>query len=326
MSKRAAAREWKRKRKQQQMIFRLAVVGVCVLAVLGICYIAWDMWSRTYVMTFEGQRIGTADLRFFSAFADGTMDPREQALDQLTRFLVIEQAAQQHGIGLTAEEQAELADNAAEMRAMFEMFEMPLGGISDERMAAFMSMDVLSERLLDVYAPYYTVDEAAFASEAAEFVDMFRTQFVEMEFRYTFANNAIEANEIYSELFFAEPEEYDDIIMRHMQAATGFDPEELWVPTISLAELRDEFGISQSVANFLTTLAVGEISEPVQIDEDTFLILVVDFVAIPTDDEIIEIYREQYIMNARMDIFSEAMQERYEAADIQINQRGVNAA
>ena len=89
MNKRAVAREWKKQKRRQRLIFRLTVVGVCILAVLGMAYIGWDLRSRTYVMTFNGNRIPTGELRLLSVFVDDLMDPSGQALEQLTQFLVV---------------------------------------------------------------------------------------------------------------------------------------------------------------------------------------------------------------------------------------------
>jgi len=65
MNKRAKAREWKKQKRRQRLIFRLSVVGICILAVLGIAYIGWDMWSRTYVMTFNGNQYQPGSYGYF---------------------------------------------------------------------------------------------------------------------------------------------------------------------------------------------------------------------------------------------------------------------
>lgn len=335
-SKRIAAREWKRKRKQQKQIMRLAAVGVCLLVILGIGYIVWDMWSRTYVMTFEGNRIPTSDLRFFSLFTEGTtfMDPLEQSLENLTHFLLIDQAARRNNIALTAEESAELNESVSELRGLFEMMEMSMP-VSESRMAELMSQEILLERLMDIYTGDFTLDEASFSDTLEEFLERSRENFIQMEFRYHFATSMLASRTAWDD-FFAIAEDgtegFDEIILRDMHRDMldmGMSPEELedlTVPFISMETLRHGTDINPAILDYLTNLEVGDFSEPIQVGEEEFIIFIVDHKEIPSDEEISAVFRENYIMEQRGLIFSDLMNEWREAADIRVNQRGVNAA
>lgn len=300
-SKRATAREWKRKKRQQRMIGRLCAAAAILVVILGIGYIGWDMWSRTFVMTFEGQRIATSDMQFFTLFADGTMDPREQAMEQLTNFLLIEAAAHRNNIVLSDEEQSLAEEQAVEILELFEMFGLARPNVSDQRATEFIAMDFYSEQLMEIYTAGFTVDESAFDAALSEFLTFSRSDFIEMELRVLDA--------------FTQEE------------AAGFvyeDFEEGFPAT--LTEIRQNQVISQWDIEYLTTLPVGYISEPIQVDEETFFVFHVDSIEVPTDEEISDIFRESYEMHERWSMFSDVVDEWREATDIQINQRGVNAA
>ena len=345
-SKRALAKEWKRKKKQQQLIFKLSVIGFCILAIAGLFYIGWDVWSRSYVMTFNGERIRTAELRFFSAMVDWDdmfMDPMEESLEQLTQFLLLEHVAQHHGITLTDEERAEAEEHAQHMRDMFDMFGIPLADISDSRLADFMSVEMLADKLMDIYTGHFEiVDDAEFAENLAQFIEEFGDTFIEMEFRYHFSSEQAVSHSAWIEFNLAEPENIDEIILRDMRLAMGIDLAALGldddiefdldfdfdmeVPTIALSVLQEDPGIHDAIIEYLASLEVGDISEPIQISEDFFVIFIVDSVNKATDEEIAEVFRERYIWGNRVEMFNDVMESWREAVDIRINQRGLNAA
>ena len=324
-SKRIMAKEWKRKRKQHQRIVVLSIVGVCIMALLGIGYIGWDLWSRTYVMTFEGERIATADMRFFSLFAEDTMDNRVQSLENLTQFLLIEQSAQRHNITLTADEQSQVEENVAEMINLFEMFGMEMPNISQERITEMMSVDILQEKLMDIYVADFVVDETFFEDALEEFLLFNRLNFVEMELKYHYSSSMEAAQAAWDEFDSVTPEYFDEIILRDLQFQTDLDVSEIEIPIVTLDNLRSDASFSQLDIDYLSTLGVGEFSAPIQVAEQSFVIFVVESVDIPSDDEIGELFREDYIWQERTQIFADIIEEWRESTNIIINQRGVNS-
>ena len=323
--KRIEAKEWKRKKKQQKYVQRLIIAAACTVAVLGVGFIGWDMWSRTYVMTFEGQRISANDMRFFTMFADGTGDPRQQALDNLTQYLLIDQAARRRNISLTAEEWTDVEESAQELMAMFEMFGMPVPNISNERLVELMSVDLLTERLMELYTVDLTIDEAEFESALEDFLINHRVDFMDMDLRFLHVIGMETANEAFSEFITAGPDEFDDIILRFTHEDTGIPLEELDVPTITLEELRQDPSFEPWDIHHISSLPVGAFSEPISVGEESFLIFVVDDIHQPSDEELSEIFREEYELMERRIAFSNIVEEWHEAADIRINQRGVNS-
>jgi len=316
-SKRVVAREWKRKRKQQQRATRLTIGVICVLAILGIGYIGWDLWSRTYVMTFENQRIGTAYMRYFSAFNNWMGDPHEQALDNLTQFLLLEQAAHRNNIVLTAEELEEAAEHQEAVREHLDMMGISVSGLSDARLRELSYWNVLTERLIDLYTADLVIDEDDFEEAFQTFLTWSRADFMEMNFRYHRSSSMDEAFEVWGEFLARESDdEFDEIILRDLNE----------IPTITLAEMRQDPVYAQVNVNSLAELGVGEFSEPIPVGEDAFYIFIVDFAEMTPEEDIEEIYREEYVRERQVEIIIDLLEAWEEAADIRINQRGVNAA
>lgn len=324
-NKRAVAREWKRKKRQQRLISRLVVVGVCVLVAIGAGYVAWDMWSRTYVMTFEGQRIPTNDMRFLTLFSEGQMDPRMESLERLTQFLLLDQAARRHNIALTVEERAEVEETTVEMIGLYEMFGIDVPSIPNERMVDFMGMEILAERLMDLYVPGVEIDETEFLHTFLEYLAFNRINHAEMDFRIHISDSDHAAWTTWDDLHAVDPEEWDDVLLREMSLATGFDIADLEVQRVTLSELREEQHFDWAVVERAFTIAEGEFSEPIQVAPETWLIFIADSFYSPSDYEIQESFRERFEIHQRLMEFSGIMQSWREAADIRVNPRGINA-
>jgi len=316
-SKRVAAREWKRKRKQQQQVSKLIIAAICVVVLAGIGYIGWDMWSRTYVMTFENQRIGTAYMRYFSAFNNWMGDPHEQALDNLTQFLLIEQAARRNNIVLTAEELEDAAEHQEAVREHLEMMGISVSGLSNDRLRELSYWNVFTERLIDLYSADLVIDEDDFEEAFQAFLTWSRSDFMEMDFKYHHFSNMDDAFATWGEFLAVESaDEIDEIILRDLHE----------IPTISLAEMRQDPTFAQVNFSSLTELGVGEFSEPIPVGEDEFFIFIVESAEMTPEEEIAEVYREEYIRDQQVQIIIDLLEQWEEAADIRINQKGVNAS
>ena len=314
ISKRIAAKEWKRKRRQRQKIAKLSIAVAIAVVVLSVSYIAWDMWSRTYVMTFEGRRIPTDDLRFFASVSPlfgGGANPRDHALEQLTQFLLIERAAQQHNITLTEEDRAQAAENLE----LFQMIGLELPIMSNERMVTLAGSEFVSNRLMDIYTADFVVDEDDFDDAFANYLMFNRGRHVEMDLRYHLSGSSQAARLAWDDLYEQGPEGYNEIILRDVGE----------IRTTTLAELRNNPEVDFMAINAISNLGLYELSQPVQIGPDQYAVFIVDSIDALTDDEIREIFREQYEWQQRAMIFSEIIEEWREAADIRVNERGVNA-
>jgi len=327
-SKRAAAREWKRKRNQQKMVFRLSVAAVCLVILLGIGYLAFDSFNRSFVMTFEGRRIPTQEAQFF--FMGGIMGtPREQATVDLTMFLLLEEAAARHNVGLTTEERQDLLAEVDGTRDFLNMFGVSLSRLSDARVAELMGMDILVERLAEIYAGDIEIDEEEFTSAFFSYSIFNRHEFVDMNLliheSYTM-DDAVLAFAAMQEA--ASAEEINQIIINNVITRGLITDEEeiatIEAPMLTIQQLGQEPNIDPNIIMELVSLAEGDISMPFEV-EGFFYVFVVESVTEPPMDEVEAGFRAAYIQHERISAFEEIVIEWRDAADVRHNQRGIDS-
>jgi hypothetical protein len=307
----------------------LVAAGLVVLFIVGVFFL--NQRSRGYVVNFEGQRIDTVDLQFLDVLAMLSGDPTPP-MDTLITYLLLEQRAQQHNIILTQEERTDLDELAVELRQMVESFAAMglitnLPAITNARMSELLSMNLLSERLMEIYAADVTVDEDTLIRELADFRAFNRSQYIDMELKYIISPTILQSQDAWEDLNNANsPDDFEAIIIDYM-ARNGhpIDNPEFGIDRIPLMELHHIPGIASVTIEMLAHLQPGDFTEPLPFD-DSFIIFIVDEVSIPSDAEIEETFRENYIWMQRQMIFAGHLAQWREAADIRINERGVNAA
>ena len=326
-SKRLAAKEWKRKRNRQKLIFRMSVIGVCILALIGVGYIAWDMHSRTYVMVFEGQRIPTSDMHYFTLLdiVEERHRPASDRADHLAYFLVLNQRAQQHNLSLTYEDWHIAAANVEQMRQWGEVFGISLADISDARLHELSSMHMLINMLTELYTPDFEINEEDFLNALGSHMFFERAEFVEMDFRFHISLHLDEAESVRTELVAADPADIDDVLLRAMrEAGMMLEGEIEDVERITMADMR-MMGLDQFVLMELANLQEGDISEPLEMD-GVYVIFIVDSKFEPTPEVVESNFRERFTWEQRTEIFVDLLETWREEADIRMNPRGINAA
>ena len=330
-SKRAAAREWKRKRNQQKMVFRLSVAAVCLIILLGIGYLALDSFNRSFVMTFNGNRIPVAEAQFF--FMGGIMGtPREQATADLSMFLLMEEAAARHNVGLTAEERQDLMDEVEERRGLADMFGVSLSRLSDARMADLIGMDTIVNRLAEIYGGHIEVDEEEMTNAFFSFTIFNRDDFIEMDLLIHESMTMDDAVAAFATMQDASMEEINEIIIENMILNMQLDGveldeteiAELEVPSLTIQQLASDQSINPGIIMDLANLMEGDVSTPVEIG-GRFYVFVVESLTEPPMDEVEADFRERFTQMQRIEAFEEVALEWREAADIQINQRGLDS-
>jgi hypothetical protein len=268
-------------------------------------------------------------MRFFGMFTEGSADPRGQALNQLIQFLLIDQAAQRNNLALTVQERSELAGEAVEMMEFYEMIGMTPPNISNERVAEFMSVEILAERLMDIYTSDLVIDEEDLEHAFLSHLLFNRADFVQMELKFIEVFAMEDSLQLVEELTAAGPEGIDGIIMREMLANNPWmeelEDDELEIPTVWLHDLRQDPEFDPMVLMQLASLEEGEVSEPMLLGHD-FVIFIANSVEVPPEEEIEAVFREQFIQQQREMMFFQVLGEWHDAADIRINERGVNAA
>ena len=151
-----------------------------------------------------------------------------------------------------------------------------------------------------------------------------------MEFRFVSASTWDRAYEATLELSAAEPEDFNDIIIRHLVENFGdvlvdFEEEDFVAHTLTLEELREE-GVARWILNDIALMEVGQVSEPVELDGHEFLVFIVDSKESIPVNLVREEFREQHILQQQYREFSALVMQWREAADIQFNERGINSA
>ncbi|MCL1998010.1 MAG: hypothetical protein FWG65_04500 [Turicibacter sp.] len=322
--KRVAAREWKQKKKRQTLITKLSIVAVCVLLTVGAVYVGWDIWSRTYIMTFNGERISTNYLRFFNAiiggFGGGIEEDPMLGVNELVNFLVLRDAAERHNLELTEEDR----ESALSLLGMLTMFGTVLPNIPESSMIEMIAGESYAMQLTEIYTEDFVIDEEQFEEFSAQYIAEHWIDHMDMTFRVYESNTINWAIIGRSDLVAEGPEAFDDLILQNIYEFTGIPVEELEVPTTTLLELREETGIAHADALQLGTLEVGDISQPIQVAEDSFLVLIVDEVSRETDEEIDEFARLVFSHQERTAIFSEILQGWWDDSDISFNERAFN--
>ncbi|MCL2015675.1 MAG: hypothetical protein FWG68_05450 [Defluviitaleaceae bacterium] len=332
-SKRIAAKEWKRKRKQQQLAFRAGLAGVILLIAGIVGFISWDLWSRTYVMTFAGERISTEELRFFNLLTWFTQDPdalgwdiTTASLEQLTQSLIIHREAANHNLEITEEEfnlAAETALNVAFMIENTDGVSMP--NISMDRVIEIMTTDFFADQLRDIYTADFVINEEEFAVTFSEFFEANRGMFVEMDFKMYQFTDIDTAMDVWQAFHDAEPEFFDTIYQGQILAGMVDGIADVEIPVFSILDLRPVPELEPYIAE-LEAFEVGDFSMPIQIEFGTYLIFALDFFYEYSDEEIEEMFREEYTLSNRNILFSEQIEVWRETLNIQLNQRGINAA
>ena len=339
-AKRAKAKEWKKKNQQKKFVKWLIVGAICLAVLAGVGWGVWDWHSRSYVLIFEGQRISTTDLqlnmRHLEYMQMMGMAPMEinvvaQAMDHLLNFLVLEQAARNHGVGMDADEFEFAYETGVQMRQMFDFINdinedprmrIPFPNISDERMAQLMGTEFLFEKLMDVYVPTVEIDEEAFAVAFLDQVGFNPSIFVDMEFRIIEALEWETAYQAYNELSAADPADFDEIILRYQYERWGMEMDE--PPSISLDVFRAE-GTPMSTLNLLSSFEVGEITEPIDFGGEYIVFIVDEKVHVPAE-EIEASFREQYEWNQQIQEFSMIVWQWRDAATYEFNERAIMRA
>ena len=156
-SRKKLNQEIERNKRQKRRIS----TGIGVLVLLAICAgIAWfaiGVHQRSWIMTFEGQRIPTNELRFVMQQNSMWVAPEqltEVSMSDLTQSLTIMHHADRLGLGMTDEER----DSSLEW--------IQSGGvIPNTREAEFRNINNMRTRLVDHHVPEFTLDPAEYQEE-----------------------------------------------------------------------------------------------------------------------------------------------------------------
>jgi hypothetical protein len=317
-TKRAQAREWKRKRKQRKHMALLGVTAFVVLVAAAFGFFALDNFSKSYVMTFEGTRINNNDFLFnvLNAAMRGSEDPKADGLDQLLDVLVLEHRAKAEGIVLTEDEKEEMLAWAANLRSNYRENNVDLSFLSDQRLAEIISSDIYHERLMDIHTEGLVIDEVAFNRAFADYKENNRLDYVDAVYKYAF-NPSQEDLEAARERLTAGEITFDELAAE-LCVMFNHEGEE------AASAMLWQFGLADTDNEHALSLQPGEASRVMLIDE-YYIILQMETITIPEEEELSANFRQRFTEERKAEAFSELMLEWKREANFTVNQRGYDA-
>jgi len=304
--------EIERNKKQKRRV-SAGIGAVIVLVILaGIAWFAFDSHRRNWIMTFEGQRIPTNELRFMMEHQDWWVPQEEiteRAMVDLIQRLTIIHHANRLDLGMTNEERDIILANV-EGR----------GVIPNTRMAELFSVNSMAERLFDHYVPELTLDAADYQDEIAEYIEARGPFYAPSEVMYIL-------NEDLGILLSAQQSMHDDAGIQFAELVLQYCQEhiehEMESPIIlSFADLEPILEPLDML--MLMDLQPGEISEIVMF-HDSFLLLYMYSRGEIADSEIQEAFLSNMALEYRHEQFNELLEELIENADVEINQRALDS-
>lgn len=317
--------EIEKKKKQKQLMFTMVLTCLIVVVVGALGYAVWDIQNRRTIMTFGGERVATTDFRFFHLMNDMPAGEaaQEAALDALLMTLVVQEAADRHGLSLTSAEMSELTAQAAEMREQFH-FQMPgaLNFISDRRIAELWSIAEFFEPLMDIYEPYFEIDEEAFAeSIEAAIEEWIIDSATETYVKYI---ASFDWEEIQAAAALTGEGDFDALVREHSRL---FDEEGEGVEPIDFFDFLSQYN-AWAHWEALSELEPGEVSEVIEVDGWFFIVQIYsrEFDE-ERKQEILEEFaeseRESLVEEGRWAAFIERLEGWVADADYSVNERAI---
>ena len=312
--------ELERKLRKQKRMYLGVFCGIVMVIVLVVGWLVWDTQNRRWIMTFNGERVATADLRFMAALTGQQLNEfsRYEMLHELMVFLSILQRGDALGVGLTAEERANNEIEASNLRPMFEGEHVgALGFISDMRIGELMgAFDQVGTRLMDMFIEYVP-DEEEFREVFDEVVAHEIAQGREIMVKFMATETRHGFDDMHATYIFGQDEfDFDDLARRFCVLQTGLEP-------MNLEDFREQYGVWDWNNDWdLTLTRVGEIS-PLMTGNDYYFIVFIDEHILPDMDleELEAEVREMFVLQRRRDLFQDLVNQWVNEADYNINHR-----
>jgi len=318
MSNKKRNQEIERSKKQKR---RLSV-GIGVLIVLAICAgIAWfaiSVYQRSWIMTFEGERIPTNEYRFMLAQSQQNefwLEPgemAESAMSNLLQTLTIIHHANNLGLGMTNEERDAALDQLQGNQI-----------IPNRRWAEFQSVGFMVDRLFDHHVPELALNAADFQEEIAEYIETRRPFYNETEYMYIVHDDINVILEVLMAIDNDENADFGSLALIHCMEQSGDDEfavdEPTLLPLSVFEQILEPFGLEQ-----VMELQPGGISELIMFGE-SFLLVYMHSLVEAQDSEIQESFLENRAMQQRSEQFFEIFEGLMENVEFEFNQRALDA-
>ena len=311
-SRKKRNQEIERNKKQKRRMSAGIGVAIVLVILAGIAWVAFDAHRRNWIMTFEGQRIPTNELRFMMENQDWWVQPEEitdRAMADLIQRLTIMHHANRLGLGMTNEERDIILANTGSHNVL-----------SDNRMAEFMSVSGMYERLLDYFVPEFTLDAVDYQDEIADYIEARRPFYEPSEVMYILNEDLGVLLSVQTSMFDDAGTEFADFVLQYCEEHIAHEMES--PNTLSIAELEGVLDPMDML--MLMDLQPGEMSEIVAF-HDSFLLLYMHSRGEIADSEIQESFLSNMALQRRHSEFSEIFEELIEDAEVEINQRALDS-
>ena len=324
--------EIERQMQQRKKVYQVVSLIVAAVIIVAVSASLWTFRDRQTVLRYDGGRVATSDFRAVWTLHNqfqGNPAAREAALDSTKAIVALRDRAIYHGVDLTPEEREEAVQNMADWRQWergnngFDI----MGFISNERLAELFTTEPLNERLLEIYVPYYNVDE----EELAELVE----EHIEENYHYGMDLQVL----FVSLLSWEEIEEAESLIgtMDFAEIVRQFTEdldEESEINTMSLTGLipvLEGMGISPEDLEYLLEMEEGDYSHIITVmdfdftGEPVYVIFHMASISEVDVDAVTEEIKEVLVQVRRDEIFFDMVLEWVEEANFTVNQRGYNS-
>jgi len=304
-----------RKNKNQRRLSAIITGAVVLVILLAVAWVAWDVQSRRWVMTFEGTRIEAVDLDIMAWLLGAHFDThvdisvpsvRDAVVDELVNTLTLMHRADGHGIGVTAQD---IADNLHVMNQLHEDFQ-------HRATELWLGTNILPMRLADHYFPTYDADPTAMA----EYVEERRNIYAQTSAMLIIT----EEHEVLERIItlaaagdFYGADHFEEFVVEY--APIFYDPE-MGAATHSLMFIIEALNLFHEMDE-IAGLQQGELSRIVDLETGEYLLI---YVVERTDMEDYEM-EESFINRRRMDLIVEQLEEWSENANYRLNTRTLNA-
>lgn len=296
-------------------LFFLAVIGA---GIYGINYL--DKQSKSYIMTFDGEKISVEDYNYFRYILtmyqseDSTTDTKSAALDELTNYLVINKAAKDKGIVLTAEEIESTAVNLEIYKSIMSsgnIPNLPAPNISDEHMKELMAAGTLYDKVRTELTKDYVIDEAAFKTYYDEYLATNKYSEIDAKIKFVITGTK-EIGEQAREKLVAGTN-IDDVIK---EFSLYYDDQY----DITSTDLK-EFNFKEEILDQIVVLKPTEYTDVIDLIDGGFLIAYMDEINTLTKEEVEAAQREEFTANAKNEIFNTEFTKYKDAAAAVTNEK-----
>jgi len=290
----------------------VSMVSLIVIAVVAVTFLIVFLLGNSesnHILTFNGKKISVEEYKMCIDFVDKSQeDYKTQAYDLLIDYLLMNKAIDDNNITMTAEENEQILQYIQQYKDYVASLNLLAPNITDKRLTYLLRSDLLLPKLQALYS----TDEIADMDDYLEQLDYYKREgmqdYAQTQMRVIITDTEQNANDARDELLAGA-----DIVETDMKYSLYKDEEGYAMQKLSLSEI----GLDADFVTHLLSLQTGNISNVLMLQEDTaYAVFIMDFIYIPNDEEIQEIFDEMYKSFKNNERFSEEYYKWYDAAKI----------